>query len=272
MGQKGLRAAMWQDALGPTRENRVRRPMRMGPWLLAALSENGLVVVRESGSESPRAEPSVAKKPRRVAPARVILPRGDTPRLSTAQLPEGASAWFRVLSWNVAGLRGLLKKGDGILRRLVEEERPHVLCLQETKLQESHTVEQEEALKLLLPDYSVVAWACSTAKKGYSGTCILISRHSPLSVQGILSGIGQEEGDAEGRVLVADLGLVFLVTCYTPNAGDGLKRLSFRTEIWDARFREFLKELQVRKPVVVAGDLNTAHGDLVSALVHQPVL
>ena len=104
-----------------------------------------------------------------------------------------------------------------------------------------------------MPDYKGFVNA-SKARKGYSGTAIL-SKEEPINVT---YDIGIEEHDQEGRVVAAEYPTFFLVTVYTPNAGEGLKRLDYR-EAWDVAFREYLVTLQRRKPVIVCGDLNVAH-------------
>ena len=94
-------------------------------------------------------------------------------------------------------------------------------------------------------------------KKGYSGTAIF-SRHEPLSVS---YGIGMEEHDREGRVITLEMPEFFLVTVYTPNSQDGLKRLDYRMT-WEEEFKKYLLQLDARKPVIVCGDLNVAHREI----------
>lgn len=135
-----------------------------------------------------------------------------------------------------------------------------MVCLQEIKLQGDHCT--DIAKELNLPGWHV-SWNCSTDKKGYSGTAIL-SRAEPLSVS---SGIGTPEHDGEGRVLTAEFPSFFLVNCYVPNAGEGLKRLDYRVNQWDTAFCSYLKGLEARKPVVLTGDLNVAPTELD---IHSP--
>jgi len=94
-------------------------------------------------------------------------------------------------------------------------------------------------------------------KKGYSGTAIF-SRHAPLNVT---YGLGLEEHDKEGRVITLEMPDFFLVTVYTPNSQDGLKRLDYRMQ-WEEAFRAYLLQLDARKPVIVCGDLNVAHREI----------
>ena len=151
---------------------------------------------------------------------------------------------MRLVTWNVNGLRAVLKKGFEDIMATLD---PDVVCLQETKAQ----ADQIEVDESLFP-YQYVNCA---KKKGYSGTMIL-SLNEPVSVHG---GIGLEQHDQEGRVLTADFGSFCLVDVYVPNSGDGLKRLDYRME-WDKAFSAYLKNLN--KPVLVCGDFNVARTDL----------
>ena len=94
-------------------------------------------------------------------------------------------------------------------------------------------------------------------KKGYSGTAIF-TKHEPLSVA---YGIGKEEHDHEGRVITLEMPDFYMVTVYTPNSQDGLKRLDYRME-WERDFRAYIRELDAKKPVVLCGDLNVAHKEI----------
>lgn len=218
-----------------------------------------------------------AAKPK--AAKRVAKPKAPKPPLGPAwdasmrppPLPDGTPA-SHILSWNVAGLRALLKKVKEVeagtrneniptLVALAEAEQADVLCLQEIKLQEDHCVEVLKELNL--PEGWHVSWNCSRDKKGYSGTAI-VSRQAPLSVS---CGIGAEEHDGEGRVITAEFSAFYLVNCYTPNSGEGLKRLGYRVEKWDKDFSAYLKRLEQHKPVVVTGDLNVAPAEID---IHSP--
>ena len=189
---------------------------------------------------------------------RVQIPRVNTPRADS--LPERIPH-LRVLSWNVNGIRAVLRKEEGraALSRVIETERPHVLCIQETKIQEMHSEDVAADLKKLAPGYESHFYS-STAKKGYSGTAILLD--SGKRAVAVTRGIGQGEGDAEGRVMTVEFDDVYVVTCYTPNAGEGLKRLDFRVNVWDHAFSEYLKELSKKKPVCATGDFNAANEDV----------
>jgi len=150
------------------------------------------------------------------------------------------------VSWNVNGIRAIVKKD---FLQNVKAMNPDILCLQETKAAEDEAL---ETLKLLKGYFVYVN--SSKARKGYSGTA-LITRKEPVNVT---YDIGYEEFDQEGRVIAAEFDTHFIVTVYTPNAGEGLARLDFR-EKWDQEFGAYIAWLRKRKPVIVCGDLNVAH-------------
>lgn len=174
--------------------------------------------------------------------------------------PLAAGQAFKVLSWNVAGLRALLKKDPQAISRLVEEEQPDVLCLQEHKLQTDHCGAVTEQLGL---KGWHAAWNCSTDKKGYSGVAVL-SRAAPLSVA---KGLDVRDHDGEGRLIAAEYERCYVVNTYVPNSGDGLKRLDYRVGSWDPALAAFIKQLEQNKPVVLTGDLNCAPQEID---IHDP--
>ena len=152
---------------------------------------------------------------------------------------------MKLISWNVNGLRACMQKG---FLDFFQETDADIFCLQETKLQEGQ-------IDLNLPGYHQY-WNYAE-KKGYSGTAIF-SRHAPLNVT---YGLGLEEHDKEGRVITLEMPDFFLVTVYTPNSQDGLKRLDYRMK-WEEAFRTYLLQLDARKSVIVCGDLNVAHREI----------
>ncbi len=152
---------------------------------------------------------------------------------------------MRFISWNVNGLRACLQKG---FLDFFNQADADFFCLQETKL-------QPDQISLELPGYEQF-WN-SAEKKGYSGTAIF-TKHAPLTVR---YGIGVEELDHEGRLITLEYPAFYLVTCYTPNAQDGLKRLDFRMQ-WEDAFRNYLQGLDRTKPVIACGDLNVAHEEI----------
>lgn len=152
---------------------------------------------------------------------------------------------MRLISWNVNGLRACMNKG---FAEVFDTLNADFFCLQETKL-------QPDQISLELPGYTQF-W-CSAEKKGYSGTAIF-ARTAPVSVQ---YGVGVPHLDTEGRMITLEYEKFYLITCYTPNAQRGLARIDHRLE-WDQAFREYVKELDQKKPVILCGDLNVAHKEI----------
>lgn len=155
---------------------------------------------------------------------------------------------MRFLSWNVNGVRAAVSK-DFI--PVIESLKCDVICLQETKAQDDQVL---TALQNLDGYY---IYPNSAERKGYSGTAV-ISKIEPISVT---SDIGITEHDKEGRVICAEYEEFYLVTVYTPNSGNGLKRLEYRQQ-WDKAFLAYLQKLEKSKPVIVCGDLNVAHKEI----------
>ena len=152
---------------------------------------------------------------------------------------------MRFISWNVNGLRAVMKKG---FMDIFHELNADFFCLQETKLQEGQ-------IKMDLPGYH--QYWCYAEKKGYSGTAIF-AKHEPLSVS---YNLGIPEHDTEGRVITLEYPDFYLVCVYTPNAQDGLKRIDYRMA-WEDAFRAHVQALDAVKPVLVCGDLNVAHNEI----------
>ncbi len=152
---------------------------------------------------------------------------------------------MKLISWNVNGLRAAVTKG---FMESFNELDADIFCLQETKL-------QPDQISLELPGYEQY-WN-SAVKKGYSGTAVF-TRIKPLSVT---NGIGIEEHDQEGRVITAEYENFYLVCCYTPNSQRELARLEYRMT-WEDAFRNYLLELDKKKPVILCGDLNVAHQEI----------
>lgn len=153
---------------------------------------------------------------------------------------------LNLVCWNVNGIRSIIKKD---FLKDVKAMAPDMLCLQETKA----SVEDVKSVLELMPGYKGYINS-SKARQGYSGTAIL-TKTEPVSVT---YDMAIEEHDQEGRVVTAEFELFFLVTVYTPNAGEGLKRLDYRAQ-WDEEFRKYVVGLNRRKPVIICGDLNVAH-------------
>lgn len=152
---------------------------------------------------------------------------------------------MKFISWNVNGIRACLTKGfEESFHKLDAD----IFCLQETKCQDGQ-------VKLELPGYHQF-WNYAK-RRGYSGTAVF-SRQEPLGVQ---YGIGMEEHDQEGRVITLEFADFYLVTVYTPNAQEELKRLAYRME-WERDFLDYLLRLQMKRPVIVCGDMNVAHQEI----------
>lgn len=152
---------------------------------------------------------------------------------------------IKLISWNVNGLRACCDKG---FRDIFTQLDADFFCLQETKMQEGQ-------LDLSFEGYT--SYWNYAEKKGYSGTAIF-TKHQPLQVT---YGLGIDDHDHEGRVITLEMEKFFLVTVYTPNSQDGLKRLDYRMT-WDDDFRAYLQKLDQSKPVLICGDLNVAHKEI----------
>lgn len=164
---------------------------------------------------------------------------------------------MKIYSWNVNGIRAVIKKGA--LQDFIAKHNPDILCLQETKTKQGQA-------EIDLPDYTEFWY--SADKPGYSGTAIF-SKIQPLQV---INGLPREiikkfkvSGDVygdpnlEGRVIAAEFDKFWLVTVYTPNAKDDLSRIPLRYKHWDPAFLAYVKQLETKKPVIFCGDLNVAH-------------
>ena len=152
---------------------------------------------------------------------------------------------MKFISWNVNGLRACEGKGFSDAFRELDAD---FFCLQETKMQEGQ-------LDLKYKGYT--SYWNYAEKKGYSGTAIF-TRHTPLSVT---YGMGIEEHDHEGRIITLEMETFYLITVYTPNSQDGLRRLEYRMK-WEDDFLAYIKQLDKKKPVIICGDLNVAHEEI----------
>jgi exodeoxyribonuclease-3 len=167
---------------------------------------------------------------------------------------------MKLYSWNVNGIRAVIKKGD--FAKFMSEHQPDVLCLQETKAKQGQAI-------IDLPEYEEY-WN-SAEKAGYSGTAIF-TKTKPLSVlNGFADDIidryglkndGYGDPNQEGRVISAEFEKFWVVTVYTPNSKGDLSRLNLRHEHWDPAFLEHISALNKQKPVLFCGDLNVAHQEI----------
>ena len=178
-----------------------------------------------------------------------------------------------ILSWNVNGIRSFIKHDsvinqhdDSILKQIIQRRNIDILCLQETKIQESHVADLDLYLK---QNYNInqIYWSCSVAKKGYSGTATIVfntdnTRH--MRNFQVSYGIGDEIADKEGRVITLEGDHFTLINTYVPNSGDKLVRLQYRIGSWDAKLANHINRLIEKhdKPLILAGDLNVAHTHL----------
>ena len=152
---------------------------------------------------------------------------------------------MKLISWNVNGLRAVWNKG---FAEFFNEINADIFCIQETKMQEGQ-------MEIDFPGYT--KFLNSAVKKGYSGTAIF-TKIKPISVS---YGIGIEEHDQEGRVITLEFEKFYMVNVYTPNSQRELTRLEYRQK-WEDDFKNYLKNLDSKKPVIICGDLNVAHKEI----------
>ena len=152
---------------------------------------------------------------------------------------------MKFISWNVNGLRAVYKKG---FLDFFNEIDADIFCIQETKMQEGQ-------IELDLKNYN--QYFNYAVRKGYSGTAVF----TKIEPKNVTYGIGIEEHDQEGRVITLEFEDFYLVNCYTPNSGRELARLDYRM-IWEDEFKNYLKNLDKVKPVIICGDLNVAHKEI----------
>lgn len=179
-----------------------------------------------------------------------------TLRLFRGQFCYNRQMITTIFSWNVNGIRAVLKKEE--FQKFVSTYDPDIICLQETKAKQGQA-------EIDLPQYTEY-WN-SADKAGYSGTAIF-TKKKPLNViKGLPEDIVKNykmndkygNPNTEGRVITAEYDDFFVVTVYTPNSKDDLSRITLRHKNWDPAFLEYCKELEKTKPVVFCGDLNVAH-------------
>ena len=152
---------------------------------------------------------------------------------------------MKLISWNVNGLRAVLKKN---FYEFVNEADPDILCIQETKMQEGQA-------DVELPGYH--KYWCSAEKKGYSGT-LTLTKEEPVNVT---YNMGVDKHDHEGRIVNCEFPGFYMVNVYVPNSQNELARLDYRME-WEDDFFDYIKELEKKKPVIICGDMNVAHKEI----------
>lgn len=175
---------------------------------------------------------------------------------------------MRIFSWNVNGLRAVLKKGA--FQEFLAKYDPDIICLQETKAKQGQA-------EVDLTEYEEI-WN-SAERAGYSGTAIFTKVH-PLSVRFGMFDEQNEKFDwldqfgdvrTEGRLVTAEFDDFYLVNTYVPNAKDSLERLEFRKNVWDPALLAYMQELEKTKPVILCGDMNVAHEEIDLARPKQNV-
>lgn len=162
---------------------------------------------------------------------------------------------MKLVSWNVNGLRAILRKGNFI--DFLNAETPDIVCIQETKAKQGQA-------EVDLPEYEEI-WN-SAERPGYSGTAIF-TKVKPLSISTdfpTLTPCADQFGNpvTEGRVLTVEFPEFYLVNVYTPNSKRGLERLNLRHDTWDKAYLAYLKQLEKTKPVITCGDFNAAHTEI----------
>ncbi|CAM9781662.1 unnamed protein product [Chrysoparadoxa australica] len=233
----------------------------------------------EVGKKKGKKAAKEENKPEKPLPVRPMIPRSLTPRQPL--LPD-STPHLRMLSYNVNGLRAMLRKEESrdALASLLADHRPHILALQETKINPENEADVTESLQTLLAERSLPTYTAhffsATAKKGYSGTAMLLlddnQEGSGPKVISVSRGMDLAEGDAEGRVMTVEYESCFVVNSYTPNAGDKLQRLTWRTTTWDAKLADYVSNLSAThgKPAILGGDLNAVDKDVDFFNPHEP--
>ena len=209
----------------------------------------------EKKTEKPKEEKNETEKKEKIRSRSNSLEKPEkTENNKNSDLP--AKKAIKIIHWNVNGLRPLLNKEE--LDQLVKNENPDIVCFNEIKIDQD-TIKSLNLDKKFNDKYKFNCyWNCSTEKKGYAGTAIL-SKEKPES---IAYGMNIKKHDNEGRVITAEYKKFYLVSCYTPNAGEKLKRIDYRTKEWDSDFFEYINSLKSKKDVIVTGDLNVARNDM----------
>ena len=172
------------------------------------------------------------------------------------EFPQDETKIYKIIHWNIAGLRPFMKKGE--LDKLIKEEDPDIICFNEIKMDneliKSMNIYNQFETKYKFKSY----WYCPTEKKGYSGTGVL-TKYEPISVN---YGMNIEKHDKEGRIITLEYDKFYVICCYTPNAGEGLKRLDYRVKEWDKDFFEYINSLKSKKDIILTGDLNVAKDEM----------
>ena len=168
---------------------------------------------------------------------------------------------MKLISFNINGIRSILLKPNLPLLKLIEEQEPDILCLQEVRT----SIDINTLINWNEYGYHYI-YQNNANKKGYSGTAIL-SKIKPISVIYNFSDYGLTDASNEGRVITLEFDKTYIITVYTPNSKSKLERLTYRTEQWDPLFSSYINFLQQKKTVILSGDFNCAHQDID---IHNP--
>lgn len=167
---------------------------------------------------------------------------------NTSESPKGKPWNFKISNWNVDGIRAWLSKGG---LDYITYERPNILCIQEIKCAQSKLPEEVKTI----PGYH--AYWLSSEKDGYAGVAVY-TKELAINVE---YGLRDEELDDEGRIITAEYEQFFLICTYVPNSSRKLVNLPKRLK-WNEVFRNYVKELDKKKPVIICGDMNVAHNEI----------
>lgn len=157
---------------------------------------------------------------------------------------------MKIACWNVNGIRSVYKKG---FIEWITENSLDIVCIQENKAQKASLNESQ---------YEIDGYSCYWAeafKKGYSGVSIWVKK--VLQVKSSQIGIGNITFDSEGRTIILELDDFFLINCYFPNGREDHSRVGFKLE-YSYEILKIAKELRLKKPVIICGDINTAHNEI----------
>jgi len=164
---------------------------------------------------------------------------------------------MKIIAWNVNGIRSLLKTDN--LDKLLNEHKPDIFCMGETKLSCPYDSIENEIVNRY-PEFKFRYWSPCKVKNGYSGTSIFCKKEPKSIIYGLK--YNNKEIDNEGRVITIELKDYYIIHVYTPNSGQVLNRLEWRTNVWDRAFEDWINYLQKTKSVIICGDLNVAHNPI----------
>lgn len=208
---------------------------------------------KKKAPSSPEIKEDSQKKVKVSTQAKLTSFGSHSQAFPTDNIGKIPDAKIKITSWNINGLNAVTKKGE--LQKYLNQEQPDILCLNEIKCGKDKYI--KENLEKVIPKGWNEIWNYSM-RPGYSGVAIF-SKFKPASVK---LDLGISKHDQESRTLTAEFEKFYLVACYVPNAGQGLKRLSYRVKEWDQDFMNYLTELGKKKPVILTGDLNCAHKEI----------